>query len=252
MGNTDAFYSFWRDWFAQPMEAKEPFRRVKSATENRGNWYPPFSEAPGFTGKPDPKEYFHWTLKDSRSDSWLPTCINHQTVDVFWDCFDKARDWCDARGLSVLPDTVNASDCVLRILHYLPTPDGLAGEVHRDYDLLTVNVGGTCPGLEVYGRNGNCRYHPRGCDSWSLREGGIHVGEMLEIYTARRALPGVRGNEIATPHRVRIPPNTERFAAVFFYLPLMDFELRPGLTARQYLADAMRRAGTDRGAKPNG
>lgn len=64
--------------------------------------------------------------------------------------------------------------------------------------------------------------------TWTKREPlEVHVGEMMEIYT---------GEVIqATTHRVRTPPNTERFKAVFFYLPPNDFSLRPGFTAGDYL-----------------
>lgn len=248
------FYSFWQQWFAQPLEEK--MKRARSL--GLGGYWPPASETPGFTGKPDPKEYYQWRLKEAGFGG------QSDTERTFWSCYHAGRRWLGVRGLSEVVDSVKADDCVLRIIHYPPTADGCVGEAHRDFDLLTVNVGGTAPGLEVFDPRecevsatpGICAHLGDGCDSdWTPREGGIHVGEMLEIYTARTALPGVRGNEIATTHRVRTPPNTERFAAVFFFLPPMDFVLRPGLTADGYLNAApgsradgwvgvLRRAGT--------
>ncbi len=290
--NTEKFYQYWQEWFAQPVEVKEKFRRVKGPCEecgeigwqwaenpdqvdgkepclacngtgriDRGNWYPPFSESPGYTGEPDPKEYFHWTLKDHRHDG------ADVTLDVFWNCYDTSNLWMRERGLEGVADQIIAEDCVLRILHYLPTPDGLAGEEHKDLDLLTVNVGGTCPGLEVLRpkhplshrcvlcTSGEHKPTENGC--WVPREGGIHVGEMLEIYTTSIGEMKVDGTRHpdgpsefrATTHRVRLPPNTERFAAVFFVLPPEGFVLRPGLTKEQYLADALNRAGTAEGAR---
>ncbi len=278
---TEQFYQFWKQWFAQPAEAKEPFRRVKqdpcatcggdrlifdpqlracpacngAGKINRGNWYPPGIESPGYTGKPDPKEYVHVTRRDDGGPLYT-----EETHRVFTDCWRAACDWMYARGLSTLVNVVQPEDCVLRILHYLPTADGLAGEAHKDFDLLTVNVGGTCPGLEV--DEAHTDEWNAGCmGGWLPREGGIHVGEMLEIYTAKHGVDLLKSDPAgdcemdvtarvpATPHRVRLPPNTERFAAVFFFLPPMDFVLRPGLTAQQYLAEAMRKAGTAGGAK---
>lgn len=258
MSDTTAFYDFWRAWFAQPAEAKEPFRRVKGPCVgcggqrqvrgpdfspsrcpdcdgkgkiNRGNWYPPGIESPGYSGKPDPKEYVHVGLKDSEADSPLWT---GDVSAVFWDCYWAAVDWCMERGLADLRRAVRPEDCVLRILHYLPTADGLAGEAHRDFDLLTVNVGGTCPGLEVF--EPVTRDLPNGrpftAPAWTPREGGIHVGEMLEQY---QPSPGnAQRLFTATPHRVRLSPKTERLAGVFFYNPPRDFVLRPGFTARDY------------------
>jgi hypothetical protein len=275
--NTDAFYAYWRGWFAQPAEAKEPHRRVKgpcTACEatgyvariveprldtclacngtgriNKGSWYPPGVESPGYSGKPDPKEYYHYRINQRDRVS------NFDTHDLFRDCFYQAERWLLDRELNAVARAVKPVDCVLRILHYLPTPDGLAGEAHRDFDLLTVNIGGTSPGLEVHG---GWRVHgigplADGPDCWNQREGGIHVGEMLEIYNHHggSGFASDQENEYlpALTHRVRIPPNTERFAAVFFYLPPADFVLRPGLTTKQYLDDVLKRAGTAEGAK---
>lgn len=240
-----AFYDYWRQWFTQSAEAKEPYRRIKNAAVNKGNWYPPFTEAPGY-GKPDPKEYFHWGTKDQYG-TFLSGAAQQATANVFWGCYRAATNWCRERGLDAVNAVVTPELCVLRILHYLPTPDGLAGEAHRDYDLLTVNVGGTCPGLEVLEAAPGAV--PQSAPPWTPREGGVHVGEMLEIWDRASPVGSARDALNATPHRVRIPPNTERYAAVFFYLPPMDFELRPGLTAKQYLADVMGRAGTVKGAK---
>ncbi len=74
---------------------------------------------------------------------------------------------------------------------------------------------------------------------------------MLEVYTKNRyahpAQPDGQWPLEATTHRVRTPPNTERFSAAFFYLPPNDFELRPGFTAGEYLNGpngVLKRAGT--------
>ncbi len=210
---TDAqaeMYSFWEEWFAQPEEEKRKHLRQSG----KGGWYPPGSESPGYEAKADPKEYFHWRLTQAHPFG------DDETEEIFWACYDKANDWLNERGLHNVMKAVEAEDCVLRIIKYPATPDGNVGQAHCDFDLLTVSVPGTVPGLEVWGETHG------GAPYWEPRETfEVHVGEMLTHYAK---IP-------ATPHRVRVQPNTERYKAVFFYLPPMDFELRPGFTARDYL-----------------
>jgi isopenicillin N synthase-like dioxygenase len=245
----DAFYSYWRGWFAQP--TAEKMKHLRSP--GKGGYYPAGSESPGYTGNADPKEYFHFRIGEHGrlETTALPGRVAHVTREVFWDCHNAAVDWCRERGLDGLPNNVNAADCVLRILHYPPTATGEVGEAHRDFDLLTVSVPGTCGGLEVWKPSApgvacvlcaSGEHVPPG-GHWHPRETfEVHVGEMLEIYTddpasMDRPVP-------STLHRVRTPPNTERFKAVFFYLPPNDFELRPGFTAGDYLKEALATAGT--------
>lgn len=223
--NEKAMYAHWGAWFAQPLEEKMKHLRQPG----KGGYFPPASESPGFTGKPDPKEYFHWRL--GHGD--LP---GTPTRDVFLDCYKTAQRWCIERGLKEVVDRVSISDCVLRIIHYPPHPDGNVGEAHRDFDLLTVSVEGTAPGLEIQRRDLEDEW-------WEPQETGIQVGEMLEIYTNNHCRGGADSLHKdcpirSTTHRVRTAPNTDRIKAVFFYLPPMDFELRPGLTAGDYLSAA--------------
>jgi hypothetical protein len=114
--------------------------------------------------------------------------MNEATNDLFWQCFFTAEEWCLDRGLESLFDVVSPDDCVLRILRYPPTEDGNVGQAHCDFDLLTVSVPGTCPGLEVWGETSG------GAPFWEPRETfEVHVGEMMGHYTrgARtRADPG--------------------------------------------------------------
>lgn len=208
-------YAFWKQWFAQPMAEKMKHLRKPG----RGGYYPPASESPGFTGNPDPKEYFHFRVDHFNMDP--------RTAGEFQLRYNQAQVWLSDRDLSDLDFPM--SDCVLRILHYFPTSDGHVGEAHRDFDLLTVSVPGTVPGLERAFGGG-----------WVDVEGGVLVGEMLEIFDHRSGwMP-----ERATTHRIRVPPNTERYSAAFFYLPPDSFELRPGFTARQYLDGVLGKAGT--------
>jgi isopenicillin N synthase-like dioxygenase len=243
MTNTEFdMYSFWREWFAQPVDAKMRALRRPGL----GGYYPPMSESPGYTGKPDPKEYFHYRLNHADAG------MSPATEDIFWECYEKALAWLLERGLDALTG-FDPEHCVLRVLHYFPTPDGCVGEAHRDFDLLTVSVPGTVPGLEVWGEREVFNPKTEGYSyPWVAKEDGIQVGEMLEIYTNPTGTPWLDPSRPkATTHRVRTPPNTERFKAVFFYLPPNDFELRPGFTAADYLRDALTRAGTiNIGAKP--
>lgn len=259
--NTAAFYEFWRAWFAQPEGDKLACLRQPG----RGGFYPARSESPGFTGRPDPKEYFHVRTGHLGAEGY---CLDLPTAHVFSACYVRARTWLYERGLL---EALNFApeECVLRVLHYFPTADGHVGEAHRDFDLLTVSVPGTVPGLERIAWDGPCpatgEPPPGACacmegvagegcaGDWVSAEGGIQVGEMLEIFTAHQAGPLAAGKLYlpTTTHRVRIPPNTERFSAAFFYLPSRGFELRPGYTEGDYLREALTKAGTySVGVKP--
>lgn len=245
-------YSFWKSWFAQPEEGKLAYLR----TPGKGGYYPS-GEYPGFSGKPDPKEYFHYRVGHFDMDP--------ETSGTFMRCYTNARAWLKDRGLLSALD-FGPEHCVLRVLHYFPTPDGHVGEAHRDFDLLTVSVPGTVPGLEAYRPcpGDDCGHPCRKCGgaygghdvpdcrefggrfecvcpgAWTSAEGGIQVGEMLEIYSDHLTEHGLR----ATTHRIRVPPMTERYSAAFFMLPPDDFLLRPGYTARQYLDEVLAKAGT--------
>lgn len=234
--NTTAFYKYWAEWFAQP--ESEKLKHLRSP--GRGGYYPMNSEQPGYTGTADPKEYFHY-----RHTIHSLTEFGRATRELFWECFYKADDWCVERGLMDIACIVRPSDCVLRILHYPATPDGNVGQAHCDFDLLTVSVPGTVPGLEVWRPCEDTTCLSPGRGHWEKRESfEVHVGEMLSEYTSFRGNGAGKTWHKATPHRVRTPPNTERFKAVFFYLPPNDFELKPGFTAGQYLKDVLTRAGT--------
>jgi isopenicillin N synthase-like dioxygenase len=234
-----AMYAYWREWFAQPLAAKMAHLR----TPGRGGYYPAGSEGPGLEGGRDErKEYFHYRWRGGHPDSGQTNAYS-LTELVFLDCLDRAHIWLSEHGLDNLIGNW-AQRHVLRILHYLPSPDGCVGEAHRDFDLLTVSVEGTAPGLEIYEGREN---YPNGWDRWTSQETGIQVGEMLEIYTRgydREAELGIITPLTATTHRVRTAPNTERYKAVFFYLPPNDFELRPGFSAGDYLKDVLSKAGT--------
>jgi isopenicillin N synthase-like dioxygenase len=227
--NTDAFYDYWAKWFAQPEAEKMRFLR----SPGRGGYYPAGSEAPGYEAKADPKEYFHVRLAHCFGpDAILPKVV----WEVFNACEEEASEWLWQHGFGEsIDDHCRSHDMVLRVLHYPATPDGNVGQAHCDFDLLTVSVPGTCPGLEVW--EGGCtKQEGHDCAvNWVKRETfEVHVGEMLTHYAK---IP-------ATPHRVRTPPNTERFKAVFFYLPPNDFELKPGFTAGDYLKGVLTKAGT--------
>jgi isopenicillin N synthase-like dioxygenase len=74
---------------------------------------------------------------------------------------------------------------VLRIIHYPPSPTGNVGAAHRDFDLLTVSVEGTVPGLEIYTPQEDSVWRSGLGDAvdWTPQETGVQVGEMLEEYT---------------------------------------------------------------------
>ncbi len=247
------FYAYWAEWFAQPMPEK--MKQSKEVTGKSG--YMPFaSESPGFTGQKDPKQYFHWkTDRDHYPEILtLPPELEAACELVFEECWYTANRWLHEHGLSdlALPPVADDTNHVLRIIHYPPHPTGLVGEAHRDFDLLTVSVEGTAPGLEVLLEQREATIAEMVCDVeyWQEQEVGIQIGEMLEIYTEgdQYDRPSkCMGQYRATTHRVRTPPNTERYKAVFFYLPPMDFELRPGFTAQDYLTGpngVLKRAGT--------
>jgi len=238
----EKMYAFWRKWFAQPLDEKMKHLRQSG----KGGYYPPGSEAPGYEAKADPKEYFHVRLTHCFGpDAIFPP----EVYSVFRECENKADEWLQEHGFDEsIADHCPSSNHVLRVLRYPPTQDGNVGQAHCDFDLLTVSVPGTAPGLEVAAPG----YDDPGSMCWGLWEPSeafeVHVGEMLSIYTNHLVgSGGARGSRFAleaTPHRVRTPPNTERLKAVFFYLPPTDFELKPGFTAGDYLKGVLTKAGT--------
>lgn len=220
------FYAYWGEWFAQPEVEKLKHERKPG----RGGFYKLGSEGPGLAGSKDAgKEYFHWRLYADHPDCAVPGYPQSATEKLFMDCWLEARAWLDDRGLGDLSE-LPIENHVLRILHYLPSENEVVGQAHRDFDLLTVSVEGTAPGLEVLDG-----YEPEDRACWVPQEEGIQVGEMLEIYGQVPTVEGSPSRFPATTHRVRTPPNTDRLKAVFFYNAPPDFVLRPGLTAHQYL-----------------
>lgn len=207
----DEAYEYWRIWFGEPIEFKKKYLR----SPGKGGWYPPYSESPGYQNK-DPKEYFHFRTNHFN--------MSAATEQLFLEGYNKALDKLQELGLDDVPKDLN--NCVLRILKYFPTPDGLVGEAHKDFDMVTHAFEGTSPGLQVL----------EGGGKWVEQETGTHIGEMVEIYA----------NYPATIHRVVTKPNVERFKAVFFFLPPNDFELSPGFTAADYLKRVLNKAGTDK------
>lgn len=270
--NLDSFYSFWGGWFAQPDELKQERRRRRDPVTGKGsgNWYPVGSEAPGYAGDgkgprvaDSHKEYVHLWWKDVQPGAWA-----RSAQDAWFEAFQTGLTWLLQRGLGAVANSLRPSDQVLRVLHYLPHPTGEVGAVHKDYDLLTVNLPGTVPGLE---RLDNTPWDERehvnfAIESllrefehgrWISEEEGVHVGEMLEIYTGPRGVAAGRpgdgpGRIHADIHRVRTAPNTDRLKAVFFVLPPMDFVLRPGKTCPECEGAGAYRIDEDDGSKPYG
>lgn len=242
--NLSKFYEEWRQWFNQPYEVKaERLRKRDPVTlKGRGNWAPPGSESPGYDFADTHKEYVHLKWDDvAWENSWAKTSRH-----LFLECWASAQSWLKARDLDEIAATLQLEDQVLRVLRYLPHPTGEVGAAHVDFDLFTINLPGTAPGLErLVAQSGPNQV-------WKLEEEGVHVGRQLEICTsADGSVPHDNLDDddaFATVHRVRTLPNIERMKAVFFVLPPTSWVLRPGrdgnpdYTSGQYLKGVLNKA----------
>jgi isopenicillin N synthase-like dioxygenase len=139
------------------------------------------------------------------------------------------------RAPGFFEEQVRDGDSLFRVNHY---PDTTAGgkrarfHAHQDFDLITLLLGASGPGLEVQTRGGEWR-------SVEDTSGAIvaTVGDLLEIES--------EGKIRSTPHRVKSPDDSDggRLSMVYFVSPRHEVILTGGRSAGEIVDDRLRQAG---------
>lgn len=132
-------------------------------------------------------------------------------------------------------DRVRDGDSLFRVNHY---PDSAgAGErarflAHQDFDLVTLLLGASAPGLEIQTRDG--RWQSIAPDPTDIV---VTVGDILAIESA--------GSIASTPHRVVAPEAADggRTSMVYFVSPRPEVTLANGLSAGAFVDARLREAG---------
>jgi isopenicillin N synthase-like dioxygenase len=126
---------------------------------------------------------------------------------------------------------------LLRILHYPPVGDAEPGAIraaaHEDINLITLLLAGSKPGLQAKDAAGN--WHDIACDAGMIT---INNGDMLAM-ASDNFYP-------STTHRVMNPDakqNESRYSMPMFLHPRSDVDLKPGITADNYLQQRLREIG---------
>lgn len=159
---------------------------------------PKVIEIPNGDGRADrTKHYAHIALKYS------PPPILEA---AFWRAFAIAQDFSSTIKLA-------PKECALRVLRY---PPGAGSEYHTDFDLFTVNLWRSHPGL--------IRPTPD----------YLHFGELWPLL--------VDSQQPATGHWVDAHPTENQYSLVFFALPARSVVLPNWDTVGQWLDERMARS----------
>ena len=131
----------------------------------------------------------------------------------------------------------NSAQSLLRILHYPPVTDAEPGAIraaaHEDINLITLLLSGSKPGLQAKDAKGN--WHDISCDAGMIT---INNGDMLAMASD--------GFYPSTTHRVVNPDATQnesRYSMPMFLHPRSDVDLKPGITADNYLQQRLKEIG---------
>jgi isopenicillin N synthase-like dioxygenase len=132
-------------------------------------------------------------------------------------------------------EMVLESDSLFRVNHY---PDFLGEQrrlrfrAHRDFDLVTLLLGATRPGLEIETRSGSWLPITPSADAIV-----VNVGDLLAVES--------RGRLPSTVHRVVTPEESDggRISIVYFVSPRPEIVLANGSTAGEIIDDRLRDAG---------
>jgi len=132
-------------------------------------------------------------------------------------------------------ERVRAGDSLFRVNHY---PDSAAtGErarflAHQDFDLVTLLLGASAPGLEIQGPDGRWQ-----AIAPNPAEILVTAGDILAIESA--------GAIASTPHRVVAPETSDggRTSMVYFVSPRPEVTLANGLSAGEFVGARLREAG---------
>lgn len=235
-----ATYAQWGDFFAS--EEKFDFK-VDPARQD--GYFPFRSENAKDSKVKDLKEFYH-VYPDGR----LPGSLEADTRQLYADLNaigatlltwiqDEAPAEVTEKLSEALPQMLAGSnESLLRILHYpaqaeAPEPGATRAAAHGDINLVTVLLAGSEPGLEALDTAGN--WHAVPCDPGMV---AINAGDMLEMATG--------GYFPSTVHRVVNPPaarNVARFSMPMFLHPRPEVELKPGMTAGDFLNERLKEIG---------
>ena len=172
---------------------------------------PAVAEAPNGDGRVDvQKRYAHLNLRTI--DSVEAALYRLRLEDLFNQCMQEAFKFAEAMNISEMYWS-SAEDSTLRLLEY---PPGSTSAEHTDFDLFTINVYRSHPGL----------LHPGGVR--------VHFGELAEIISG--------GWLKATSHHVGAHPTQTQRSAVFFAMPPLDAVLPTGATVREWLTERKARS----------
>jgi isopenicillin N synthase-like dioxygenase len=127
---------------------------------------------------------------------------------------------------------VRGGDSLFRINHYPDHGDDVRFHAHRDFDLFTLLLGASRPGLELETRDG--RWLPLTPSPEAIV---INAGDLLAVESAGR-IPSTR-------HRVVTPAARDggRLSMVYFVAPRPEVRLRDGRTAGEVIDGRLRDAG---------
>jgi isopenicillin N synthase-like dioxygenase len=132
-------------------------------------------------------------------------------------------------------DRVRGGDSLFRVNHYpaASSRDGRARFLaHQDFDLVTLLLGASAPGLEVQTPDG--RWRSIAANATDII---VTVGDILAIESS--------GSIRSTPHRVVAPeaPDGGRFSMVYFVSTRPEVSLANGVSAGDFVNARLREAG---------
>lgn len=239
-GLIDDSYRVCQAFFALPDAVKRSYH-IPGGGGARG--YTPFGIETAKDSKyPDLKEFWHVGReipRDSKFADIMPANVWPHEVPGFREAtygLYEALDHLGSRVLSALAlhiglaedyfaDKTHYGNSILRPIHYPPItaaeiPNVRAG-AHEDINLITLLVGASAEGLQVFSRKGE--WVPYTADADTIV---VNIGDMLQRLT-NHVYP-------STTHRVVNPPGERarqpRYSTPFFLHPNPDFiiETLPG------------------------
>ena len=233
----DHAYDVFQRFFALPADVKMKYH-VPGSGGARG--YTPFKvETAKDSQYPDLKEFWHIGRQidpDSRFADLMPPNLWPDEVPDFREYgygLYQALDHLGARVLQALAlhiglpehyfdDKIDQGNSILRPIHYPPIEQGDVPNVragaHEDINFITLLVGASAAGLEVFTREGE--WLPITTEGDAIV---VNIGDMLQRLT-NHVYP-------STTHRVVNPPGADarkpRYSVPFFLHPNPDVVLDP-------------------------
>jgi isopenicillin N synthase-like dioxygenase len=260
-------YKYVQQFFSLPSEKKKQFENPELAGQ-RG--YTSFGKehAKG-SDAPDLKEFFQYgqvVPQDHKLKSEYPDNVKVDDIPGFNETLFKAYRAFEKSGKSLLQaialyldldehyfdDFVTEGNSIVRAIHYPPITSepksAIRAEQHEDINLITLLVGASADGLQIFTKN----------NEWinvtSLPDQiVVNVGDMLQRLTNNKLK--------STTHRVVNPPrelwHTSRFSIPFFLHPKSAMSLTSlgscvdeknpkvymDITAGEYLEERLREIG---------